>query len=336
MPRHALISPPHERLSLQESTLASAMLHKLGDATIRYTLQGGDRIHTAPRVDREDLSQLTEEFARDPKESLAWVRESLIAISEDNRLSEPEKSSRLDRYLDAYADLTLKLDHEAFPPSESIQVGIPEYIPDGFVDMGGEASTHIGKRSREMIKVDKAAIFDRYKPLLKNMFSRNYEGLSSDQKKRAMFTELNWGVFNEIPYNADHGMKGVINLGEVSEGQCRHIALTFQVLAQAVGLTSRLLKCNSFIEDEEGKLQGGRHAANMVRVNSKWFILDPTNPDYERKNGSFEGKLGIVPIDRPPQKGESRSYEHTMHYSGKRRRYITHNDAYWFIDQEGS
>lgn len=336
MARHALKQrPPHETLTLQESALASSMLHKIGDATVRFAIHNGIRVHNTERLDEDAYSRLVAEFSQDPKDSLAFARESLLAISKDDRLTEGQKSARLDRYLDAYTDLTVKLDHDAFPPSDGVRVGVPDYIPDGFVDMGSDSSTEVSARGREMVKVDKAAIFDRYKPLLKDIFSHDYEGHSSDEKKQQMISKLYWGVYGEINYNKGRAdqMKGIVNLGDISEGVCRHIALTFQVLAQATGLTSRLLKCDTAIEDESGRVQGGRHAANMVRVNYKWYIVDPTNPDYVKKNGGLEGRLGIMPIDNPPRNGEVRTYEHVMRHSRKPRKYVSHNDAYWFIDQ---
>jgi hypothetical protein len=53
---------------------------------------------------------------------------------------------------------------------------------------------------------------------------------------------------------------------------CRHQALYTQVLLQAFGMTSRLLKCY---------LGGGAHAANLVRINYQWHILDTTNDIFE-------------------------------------------------------
>lgn len=328
---------PHDTLSVQENTLATAMLHKMGNATVRYALRNGNRYLDHQPVSEQGFSQLVTEFHRDPKDSLAWARESLMAISQDDRLTEKQKSDRLDRYLDAYTELTLKLDHEAFPPSDTIQTGVPDYIPDGFVDMGGKDSMDHTARTREMVKVDKGAVLEKYKPLLKDVFSHDYEGQSSTQKKKAMVAKLYWGVYREINYNKDHAekMRGVVNLGSVSEGVCRHIALTFQVLAQAAGLTSKLLKCDMVLDQGRGNVIAGRHAANVVRINHEWYLVDPTNPDYIMKtDGSAEGRLGAVPIERPPREGERLIYEGVRRHSGQKYKYTTGNEAYWFIDQQ--
>lgn len=143
-----------ENLNLQENALAFSMLHRVGDAAISFSITpDGTRQHQTPWLADGELDKLTHDFAKDPKESLAWARESLFNIYFDERLRKSERSRRLSRYLEAYNSLNLKLDHSAFPATERGKVfsGVPDYIPDGFVDMGGEGTLNPNLRMREQM-----------------------------------------------------------------------------------------------------------------------------------------------------------------------------------------
>ncbi len=67
-----------------------------------------------------------------------------------------------------------------------------------------------------------------------------------------------------------------------------------QVLLQAFGLTTRLLKCDVDLAGTKG-----RHVANLVRVNGEWFIVDSTNPDVDSGdiNTMFLKPIGHGDID---------------------------------------
>jgi hypothetical protein len=322
-----------EALTLQENALAAAMVHHIGDTTLHYSLRDGKRYHEVPEVTDAEILKLIPEFAVDPKESLAWVREALMRIAFDERLTGAEKDERLDRYLDAYIGLTVKLDHAAFPPTPEgiVAFGVPDYIPDGFVDMGGERSRDVDRRHREMIKVDKKALLDKYKPLLKELFSYDFEDDPLDVKKRKMFNFVAQVVYSEIPYtNAYESSSGdVVNLHEMDEGICRHQALVFQVLAQAAGLKSRLLKCHMSNNGDQFK----RHAANMGRVDDQWYIIDASSPDYAWENDRKVWRVGSLIVDGPPRPGETRTYEGVLKNSHNRRTYKAHDDMYWYVDK---
>lgn len=322
-------------LTVQENALASSMIHAVGDMTLRYVvLQNGNRQHQVSSVSRGEWDDLTTEFADDPKTSLAWARQSLCAIASDTRSYPDSRSRRLNRYMDAYTSLTMKLDHAAFPPTAPGEVrrGVPDYLPDGFVDLGGERSVNPQDRSREMIKVDKQAIFDKYRPTLKAIFERDYSNVSGDRKKQIMFETIAQAVYFGMPY--DHSGKNLgsntVQLSQLSEGVCRHQAMTFQVLAQAAGLTSRLLKSHLEID---GK-QLGRHASNLIRINHQWYVFDATNPDYILKpDGNNVWRPGIVPVDQPPRQGEHNTYQGKQKYSGREFTWTAHDNMFWYIDQ---
>lgn len=321
-------------LSLQESALATAMAHHIGDATVRFAMSAnGTRYHDVSLMNTDEFGVLVRQFQTDPKEALAWGRESLLAINQDDRLNSAERKNRLSRYLDAYSDLTIRLDHEAFPPTASGEVreGVPEYIPDGFVDMGGNKSANTLTRTREMIVVNKQSILEKYKPVLMDIFSRDYSQDTSDSKKAKMTAALAEAVYYRLPY--DYSQKdlggGRVDLGDMADGVCRHQALTFQVLAQAAGLTSRVVK--NYMTSSDGRSE--KHAANMVRINNKWFLFDVTNPDTIEKNNQKFWRPGVIPIDRPPQSRERRTYSGTYKHSGVSYQWAAHDNMYWMIDE---
>lgn len=320
-------------LTVQENALATAMAGHIGDVTLQYTLAANeDRIHQVSEMSSDRYHRLVDEFRQDPKEALAWARESLLSIQDDARLTAGERERRLGRYLDAYLSLTLKLDHAAFPPTVAGEVrqGVPGYIPDGFADLGRERTLDAALRDREMISVDKRTMFERYRPVLKAIFTRDYSEFSSNAKKQDMFRTLAQAVYFQIPHTGvDKPLGGgKVNLGTLPEGVCRHQALTFQVLAQAVGLTSRMLKNELTFN---GKYLGN-HASNMIRINHRWFAFDVTNPDYVVENGKNVWRPGVVRADRPPHAGESRRYEGTYKNNGNHMRWDAHDRMFWIID----
>jgi hypothetical protein len=336
-----------EQLSVQERALAYAMLHRVGDATVRFALNThGDRIHNLDFAP-DDYNSLKTVFAADPKEALAWARESLFAISTDTRISEAHRHSRLDRYLNAYFNLTLRLDHAAFPEAGTPRRGIPAYIPDGFVDLGKYSSVAEARQHREQVWIDKRAILEKYRPVLTSIFAQDYSRASSTQKKLYMANELAKAVYFGMPF-AKAGKTGNaflgtdrVRLSELSEGVCRHQSLAFQVLGQAVGLTIRTVKGEmQYFDQELGRKIQMRHATNIMRVNGQWYLYDVTNPDHvPRSDGVKEWRPGRHEIDGPPTdattfkvvntKGKHGGDEFTYWLRGT-------SDTYWFVEHPRS
>lgn len=319
-------------LTPEENVLARSMLHKIGDATLSFALDDdGARHQDNLTLSREDLEHLASDFAADPKEALARARESLFAIGGDERLAEIERSRRLGSYLDAYIALTLKLDHAVFPPTRPREVkkGVPGYLPDGLVDMGGSRELDPSRRNREQILLDKRPILEKYKPLLEKIFTTNYKGWSLSDKKKHMVATLAANIYSSTPYNdalddEEVNFNGeVVSLSELPEGVCRHMGLTFQVLCQAVGIKSRVLKAHR---------DGVRHSANMVRLDGAWRILDVSKPDYViNDQGRKDWRPGSYKVDAPPAHGGTKRYEVTGQFSGEHHTYEAHDDMYWYI-----
>src|SRR2546425_208586 len=121
----------HDRqpaLSLQEKVLASGMLYGRGGVGDFVVTPDGNRIHNQT-LNAHEFTALVKEFKTNPYARLATARNNLLSIMKDERLSLETRNDRVKRYTDAYLDLILKLDHQAFPPEERVHRGIPDYIP---------------------------------------------------------------------------------------------------------------------------------------------------------------------------------------------------------------
>ncbi|SRR6266568_3643796 len=311
-----------ELLTLPEQNIAAEMAHGLGRAALIDT-----------NVD-DPYANLVESYALDPKNALAIARESLLAIGSNKMLTQAERDDQLEKGLDAFFDLTVKLDHAAFPATkpDEVKEGVPDYVPDGFVDMGKYRSTRFHERiepgevsPREQILVDKRAILEKYKPFLKDLMGRDFSGIDLQAKKRRLAIETAKEIYRSMQFSQAASEKlggGLVNLSTVPEGVCRHQGLTFQVLCQTLGLKSRLLKSYR---------DGERHSTNLLRIDEQWYIFDVTNPDYQRTPAGNEWRPGAYKVDGPPTPNERKKYRVTGKFSGDTHTYLAHDNMYWRI-----
>lgn len=268
-------------LSLQQRVLAYGMLHKHGKATTTYVPRSDGERHLATVLEDRERATLVEVFRSDPKECLGYARENLISILQDINLSPDRREERARRYVDAYFKLIIELDRVAFPASSKIYQGIPDYVPDGLSDMGKEDDPDPRVRSREKIRVDKEYVFNHAKDMFFDVLRVASRTADTTDMKMYMARRVGHFVHAELPYDFAqqapmYGQTRSLRQGEIRERHlavCRHHALYAQVLMQAFGLTSRVLKCT---------MNGGPHAANLVRINHKWHVFDATNPDDKK------------------------------------------------------
>lgn len=281
----------------------------------------------------QGYDSLRADFAKDPKESLALIRNKLISIGRNKNLSTEERSRQLDTNLDAYFGLILRLDHDVFPPTRPGEVsdGQIDYIPDGYNDMGSNHILNPNIRGREILHVDKKSLLERYKPVLIEMFTKDYSGMTSTEMKKSMLSYLAQQVYFRLP--TDYGDTqdlggGKINLANLPKGVCRHQALTFQVLAQAAGLKTVMVKSNLRIDGAPP----GAHVSNAIRVNGSWFMMDVTNPDYIKgADGVNVWRPGVIPIEGPPNGSAHQTYTGLQRHSGRHVSYAVRNNVYWTI-----
>lgn len=314
---------PYERIhdtpSPQEHHLASVMLRRE---------IGRVAIHDESRVTGEEFNQLVGNFRDDPKESLAYARETLFAIAADKNVDETTKEEMVDEYLDSYFDLTIRMDRAAFPETDRVHESVPDYVPDGYIDMG---SSHVlnpaGRNNREQMWVDKRAIFADNKDALKHLVLNMPREANATIRKQAIvkfFAEMINGRLRPSGNYVDNPSGDKTKLSEMEEGICRHQSMLFQVLTQAMGIQSRLVKCS---------LNGNQHVANTIRVDGQWYLVDVANPDYGTlPDGKKQWNLGLVKIDAPHKVGENKQYDVTFPKSGEKRAYITNDRTYWRVE----
>ena len=278
---------------------------------VRYEIHGKNKVLPFHIPDLNEVNNLVRKFREDPKQAMAIMRINLIEIARDMRMPEAERKERLERYLRKLIESVIMLDQYAFPPDGPgvVHQGFPSYIPDGLSDMGADAETDEDLWTREKIRVDKKKSYEVALPsLLSTIWSlaNSKDSLSSTEVKRHLADSVMSSVHETMPYNsALHeklrtGRRGMsIGIDEFSRMRepvsvCRHIAMETQLRFQLLGLESSLLKC---------KKNGGGHAANLLRINMQWYLVDPTNPEIN-PNDKGKKRVYMRPItltDAPKQ-----------------------------------
>jgi hypothetical protein len=319
-------------LSVNERALAYAMLTGKNESITAYTVDStGARV--LPTLPDRDWPQLVAKFKADPKDAIATARLNIFAIQKDAQLTEGERKARIERYVRAFLDLQVKLDIAAFPNFEKPLQGVPEYIPHGCIDMGSDPSLDPSSRTREMLRVDKRRLFGQTFGNFLKLFNASIDS-STDEAKRAVVQDIATLVYNAMPYDtkesaAYNAAKKIVGLDEVlSEGLavCRHHALYTQVMLQACGMTSRLLKCDT----DFGKGTFEQHAANLVRINGTWHVLDATNPDVQGGVGEiFMFPLRDKNVDPASFSGTEWSIQRKK--DGKIWKYRPRNNMYYIV-----
>lgn len=280
----------HMDLTLNQKALWYAALYKDPTAPVDY-IPGRVKNLKKTLQTTQEQKDLVSVFAQDPKETLAYCRQALQHIANDKNLTEPIRQDRVRRYVKQYLEMIIALDKEAFlHDANKVYNWIPDYIPDWFVDMWSDSKLQTNQRSsREKIIIDKKKIFDETYELLVAILWNPYF------KKQSIVDYLYHYVAKK-PYShavaqtwfAGQSIK-LHDIVDNNEMVCRHKALLFQVLAQACGITSRLLKCDI----QFWNWDYWAHAANLIRLDYTWYLVDTTNPI---KWNDWKIRYAITPI----------------------------------------
>lgn len=319
--------------SIQERALAYGMLNEKNHSIINYRLDSGGK-HLDCLTSKTEFQSLINKFKKDPKDTIAFGRNNILEIVKDRRLTREQKESRVKRYVDAFLDLQIKLDHSAYVPSDEVKQGVPDYVPDGLSDMGSERDVDPRWRGREKIRINKKKIFDQAKQLFYEILSQEYP--DAEKFKKYVILKVAHFVYTQMPYNEQQKPMLMANfksvpLDKIYEDKlavCRHHALYTQVLLQAFGMTSRLLKCD--VDAQKNKNFTGAHAANLVRVDNKWYLLDTTNQDVDKTG---KGKIFITPL--PEESIDTNNHQYSWTISRMRDqdtwKYKSRNNMYYRI-----
>ncbi len=325
--------PNMPTLGVNERALAFAMLHDRNNSIVQYSVDTADGQRIVPSLSDNEWPALVNKFKSNPKEAIATARLNVFSIQQDTRLSEADRTARIERYVRAFLDLQVKLDIAAFPNIDKPQSGVPEYIPHGLIDMGSDLTQDPARRSREMLHVDKRRMFAQTAKNILKYFQTPNTDSSSDAAKLSVVKNVAALVYTAMPYDKAeaatyHTSKRVVGVHEAFNerlAQCRHHALYTQVMLQALGITSRLFKCD--VDFGRGRFES--HGANLVRINNKWYILDATNPDV--KDGI--GEIFMIPMnesDVDPTSLKGKEWV-AKKKDGSTVKYRSRNDMYYTI-----
>lgn len=330
--------PNYPELSLQEKVLAEGMLTEQKSNSINYQLDSdGSKIVSAMAENK--MRYLVAKFKHDPKETLAYGRLNLLSIEADKRVQDKnDRDSRVKRYLSAFLDLQIKLDKFAHPPDDVVHNFVPTYIPDNLTDMGSDRNVDPRNRSdREKIRINKSEIFRKAKPLFEQIYTEDLDGKDLREWKESVVKKVAMFVHDSMPYNTEHRPHssvygrsiGIVEIIDSRLAVCRHHALMTQVLLQSFGLTSRLLKCDVAF-DADRYLSA--HAANLVRIDNQWYLLDTTNPDVkDGKKDVFLRKITEKDIDLNTKKYY---WEFIRNKDGKKYRYQSRDNMYFKVSKD--
>lgn len=287
-------------------------------------------------LDAVELSQ----FRENPVEALAHDRLNLFSIGSDESLPSAEREQKLSEAIDVYFEKIVALDGLIHETGDSAMNGVPEYIPDGFMELGTIASLKPSERyNREINLIDKRAMLARYKNLFMKVYAMNPTGISQERIDLTVAHMVAREVFTTLPYARDDSYKptergGILKLSETKTGVCQQQALTSQVLLQAFGIEARLSKNAVAGADEIAKkgpeaAYGGDHVSNFIKIGEKWYVFDATNHNTDLSNGSAKFAAGIFEIPEAPD--PTRKQEFVLHTNRGLRKYTTRQEMYWAV-----
>ncbi len=310
------------KLNFHQQILAYAALYGNRRALISYNLSSDKgRIFENILKSESEFKTLAQKFRKGQKEILAILRDNMFCIMTDRNLSLHDREDRLNRYLPDWFGLMCLLDKAAFPrEGNKIYNFVPTYIPDNLSDLGSDLVLDDKQRSREKIHITKDEMFKQAWDLFFEVFK------IGQLNKRLIISNVAKWIYKNFPY--DHTHKGsffgshsvpIVNYkSKDPTAVCRHHALYAQVFNQAFGLTSRLLKCT---------MDGSSHAANLVRIDMRWHLLDVTNPIMS--NGKWH--ICLIPIPQTDVDLNKKAYTWNVPYDKGIRTYISRNNMYFRI-----
>lgn len=279
-----------------------------------------------------------EQFRDNPVEALTQDRKDLFTIGQDESLSQTERQTKLSEALDAYFDKIIALDSLIEDTGDTAKSGIPEYVPDGFMELGTLDSLKPSERyNREINYVDKRAMLARYKDVFTKVYSRNPNGIPQEKIDMTIAHKVAEAVYFGIPYARDDSYKpaergGVLKMSELQSGICQQQALTSQVLLQAFGIEARLSKNSVAGADEIArvgaeKAYGGDHVSNFMKIGDKWYVFDATNHNSPPSENARKFVPGIFELSEAPD--PARKQEFVLDTNLGPRKYTTRQNMYW-------
>ena len=225
----------------------------------------GKRI--AHELERKELARFSQGWEESPVACIRSMNQAIARI---------EEGHRRDRYVKAAVDLEVLMDRQCRTgPCGRVYRGIPDYLTNGFTDMGSLSSV-TDRNGREKIKVDKQRVRGR----LVSCKRRAVSGEPDEELLVHYYAAVRRDIkFNEPGVDQlfrEYGDRSIelsryLDLGL---GVCRHLSIFFQLYLQEAGIESRLVK-----GDLKFFVFSGRHAWNLAWIGERVALIDVTHPD---------------------------------------------------------
>jgi len=290
-----------------------------------------------------DMNGLAQEYGKNPLEFIKKMQtrthERVLIMKKDG-----ESEAEIKRVVGEFLEVQVLLDHMAFPPDDTVKKGVLPYLPDGLSDMGSDNEIDNTKRTREKIRIDKQKTFENSIDLFYQIMTTQFSPAATEKNKHLWMTKMVAAyIHNKIKYDYQDelarismpGQSVLIGLAahedDLKLGVCRHHALDTQVVLQSLGVDSRLMK-----SDLDAL---GAHVNNLVHIESDWYLLDTTNPEF-KGDGTPIGSVFLKPI--LPLAGDTTIDLNAHNYvwevekteqdgTKKKRKYASRNNMYYRV-----
>ena len=284
--------PAPSELTAQQANLVRAVLRDdtsyLNRPHERHPTTGG-RAVTA--LEPAEIVRFADAWGGSPVRCLKLMNGAIARLS----------PARAPRYLDASLDLEIRMDHEDGHVAAGEFVGIPDYLVDGYTDLGRKGKSH-----RQAIVVDKKGLSAE----LRAWKESSVQGIARETLTaplsdflRATASALRESLgYREERFGSTRG-PGTVLLSDCVRRRAvsyRHLALLMQLMLQEQGLGSRVVKGVL-------RLYGlkGRHAWNLVSDGPRLALVDATFADGDAPFVAVGSSLGEV---------YARALERARHY----------------------
>jgi len=256
-----------DQLTAQQASLARSVALGDDDYLDRSYYEDpatGKRI--AYELERNELTEFASSWKIQPVGCIRAMNRAIGRIAE---------SARKERYVRAAVDLEILMDRQSrTEPTGRVYQGIPEYLMNGYTDMGSLASV-TERNGREKIKVDKEHVRGRLLACKRRVVATGApEGLLAQYydavRRDIKFNER--GVDKLLQEYGDQSI-ALSKYLDMGLGVCRHLSIFYQLYLQEAGIESHLIK-----GDLKFYVFSGRHAWNIARVGKRVALVDVTHP----------------------------------------------------------
>jgi hypothetical protein len=257
-----------DRLTAQQASLARSVA--LGDEEYlsrSYYEDPATGKRIAYELDRQELTDFSSSWKTEPVRCIRAMNQAIVRIPD---------LPRKERYVGAAVDLEILMDRQSRSgPAGRVYQGIPEYLMNGYTDMGSLSSV-TERNGREKIKVDKERVRSRLVACKRRVVATEPTEELLVQYYRAVRRDIKFNERGVDKLFREYGDQSIAlsKYLDMGLGVCRHLSIFYQLYLQEAGISSRLVK-----GDLKFYVFSGRHAWNLARVGKRIALVDVTHPN---------------------------------------------------------